>query len=42
MTEPALRFRAHDSATCPRFRDHVEGLVTGATVGSSLSSTPSW
>lgn len=42
MTEHALRCRAHDIATCPRFRDHVEDLVTGATDGSSLWSTPSW
>ncbi|WP_193607638.1 MerR family transcriptional regulator [Nocardioides lijunqiniae] len=42
MTEHALRCRAHDIATCPRFRDHVEDLVTGATDGGSLWSTPHW
>ncbi|SDN75164.1 DNA-binding transcriptional regulator, MerR family [Nocardioides szechwanensis] len=42
MTEHALRCRAHDIATCPRFRDHVEDLVAGTTDGSSLWSTPSW
>ncbi|MFA6299307.1 MAG: MerR family transcriptional regulator [Nocardioides sp.] len=39
MTEHALRCRAHDIATCPRFRDHVEDLVTGATDGGSLWSS---
>jgi DNA-binding transcriptional MerR regulator len=30
MTEHALRCRAHDIATCPRFSAIVEDLVTGA------------
>lgn len=42
MTEHALGCRAHDIATCPRFRDHVEDLVSGATDGSSLWAAPSW
>ncbi|WP_134740480.1 MerR family transcriptional regulator [Nocardioides sp. 503] len=42
MTEHALRCRAHDIATCPRFRDHVEDLVTGAADGGALWSTPHW
>jgi DNA-binding transcriptional MerR regulator len=29
MTEHALRCRAHDVASCPRFREHLEGLVEG-------------
>ena len=31
MTEHALRCRAHDVATCPRFRDHLDGLLEGLT-----------
>ena len=42
MTLHALECRAHDIATCPRFRDHVEDLVAGTTDGSSLWTTPSW
>jgi len=41
MTEHALRCRAHDIATCPRFRDHVEDLVAGTASGSSLWPVPS-
>jgi MerR family transcriptional regulator, copper efflux regulator len=33
MTEHALRCRAHDIATCPRFSAIVEDLVTGVRVG---------
>ena len=29
MTEHALRCRAHDVSSCPRFREHLEGLVEG-------------
>ncbi|MGF0116290.1 MerR family transcriptional regulator [Promicromonospora sp. Marseille-Q5078] len=29
MTEHALSCRAHDIATCPRFREHVQDLVDG-------------
>ncbi len=29
MTEHALRCRAHDVATCPRFRAHLDGLLEG-------------
>jgi len=29
MTEHALRCRAHDVASCPRFRAHLEGLLEG-------------
>ncbi|WP_322410419.1 MerR family transcriptional regulator [Microbacterium invictum] len=29
MTEHALRCRAHDIATCPRFREIVTGVVAG-------------
>ena len=32
MTEHALRCRAHDVATCPRFSAIVEDLVTGVRV----------
>ena len=42
MTEHALRCRAHDIATCPRFRDHVEDLVVGATDGTFRWVAPSW
>ncbi len=31
MTEHALRCRAHDVATCPRFRAHLDGLLEGLT-----------
>lgn len=40
MTEHALRCRAHDIATCPRFRDHVEDLVTGATTTGPGGADP--
>ena len=29
MTEHALRCRAHDIATCPRFREILEDLLSG-------------
>ncbi|HCB07675.1 MAG TPA: MerR family transcriptional regulator [Nocardioides sp.] len=29
MTEHALRCRAHDIATCPRFRENLDDLLTG-------------
>jgi DNA-binding transcriptional MerR regulator len=32
MTEHALRCRAHDIATCPRFKAAVEDLVSGRAV----------
>jgi DNA-binding transcriptional MerR regulator len=31
MTEHALGCRAHDIATCPRFREHVSDVLAGAT-----------
>lgn len=31
MTEHALRCRAHDIATCPRFKDAVADIVSGGT-----------
>jgi DNA-binding transcriptional MerR regulator len=32
MTEHAMRCRAHDVASCPRFREHLAGLVDGLRV----------
>lgn len=37
MTEHALRCRAHDIATCPRFKAAVEDLVEGAVEGRGFS-----
>jgi len=31
MTEHALRCRAHDVTTCPRFRNHVDDVLDGST-----------
>lgn len=31
MTEHALRCRAHDVTTCPRFRQHVDDVLDGST-----------
>jgi len=31
MTEHALRCRAHDVTSCPRFRQHVEDVLDGTT-----------
>jgi len=33
MTEHALRCRAHDIVTCPRFAGYVEDLLEGRTAG---------
>ncbi|MXG91293.1 MerR family transcriptional regulator [Nocardioides flavescens] len=33
MTEHALRCRAHDIATCPRFKEAVSDLIDGSRVG---------
>jgi DNA-binding transcriptional MerR regulator len=35
MTEHALRCRAHDIATCPRFAGFVDDLVQGAVAGGA-------
>lgn len=42
MTEHALRCRAHDIATCPRFKAGVEDLVAGRGISlwSAASPTP--
>jgi MerR family copper efflux transcriptional regulator len=34
MAEHAYACRAHDVATCPGFRKHVDDLVSGATTWS--------
>lgn len=36
MTEHALACRAHDIATCPRFREHVRDLVDGTRTWRDL------
>ncbi|MCU1536372.1 MAG: hypothetical protein JWP82_723 [Humibacillus sp.] len=37
MTEHALRCRAHDVASCPRFAAHVADLTEGRALGAHLT-----
>ncbi|SKC78317.1 DNA-binding transcriptional regulator, MerR family [Krasilnikoviella flava] len=39
MTEHALSCRAHDIATCPRFREHVRDLVDGTRTWRDMHPT---
>ena len=39
MTEHALQCRAHDIATCPRFREHVQDVLDGAREGFVVTRT---
>ena len=39
MTEHALQCRAHDIATCPRFREHVQDVLDGVREGFVVTRT---
>ncbi|WP_285103751.1 MerR family transcriptional regulator [Promicromonospora sp. MEB111] len=39
MTEHALQCRAHDIATCPRFREHVQDVLDGVRDGFVVTRT---
>jgi MerR family transcriptional regulator, copper efflux regulator len=42
MTLHALRCRAHDIATCPRFQAAVQDIVDGAAPGLIFEAQPPW